>query len=153
MSKVRRFRIKVPNRDLADLKRRLANTRWPERETPGGWSQGIPLNYMLLPRYGLEGAVLSAALANAVSLGLVCLFNRRLGFRLDAGARLTLMLPLLLCCGPWLATFAMVLVAAYAVWGNRLLLPNEKRQLAEGLGDYGKRFGLKRSIPLKQKTS
>ncbi|MBX9606037.1 MAG: epoxide hydrolase 1 [Gammaproteobacteria bacterium] len=46
MSKVKRFRIKVPKSAIADLKRRLANTRWPERETPGGWSQGIPLSYM-----------------------------------------------------------------------------------------------------------
>ena len=28
------------------MKARLANTRWPERETPEDWSQGIPLAYM-----------------------------------------------------------------------------------------------------------
>src|SRR5207245_1993152 len=28
---------------LEDLKRRLASTRWPERETVGDWSQGVPL--------------------------------------------------------------------------------------------------------------
>ena len=46
MSKARTFRIEVSNHDLSDLKHRLANTRWPDRETPVGWSQGIPLNYM-----------------------------------------------------------------------------------------------------------
>ena len=46
MSKIRPYRIQVPTRALTDLKRRLANARWPERETPGGWSQGIPLSYM-----------------------------------------------------------------------------------------------------------
>ena len=28
---------------IDDLKRRLASTRWPERETVGDWSQGVPL--------------------------------------------------------------------------------------------------------------
>ena len=46
MSIVKRFRIRIPGRALTDLKRRLTQTRWPERETPGGWSQGIPLGYM-----------------------------------------------------------------------------------------------------------
>ena len=46
MSKVKKFRIRVPKSALTDLKRRLANTRWPERETVAGWSQGVPLAYM-----------------------------------------------------------------------------------------------------------
>ena len=63
----------------------------------------VPLNLVLLPRLGLQGAVLSTAAANALSLGLICLFNRRLGFHLDDGAKLVLVLPMLLCLGPWVA--------------------------------------------------
>src|SRR5258708_13840267 len=37
------FKIRVPQEALDDLKRRLASTRWPERETVGDWSQGVPL--------------------------------------------------------------------------------------------------------------
>jgi pimeloyl-ACP methyl ester carboxylesterase len=40
------FRIDVPQADLDDLARRLAHTRWPEAETVGDWSQGIPLAYL-----------------------------------------------------------------------------------------------------------
>src|SRR5215475_5923838 len=40
------FQIKVPEADLDDLRRRLARTRWPERETVADWSQGIPLDYV-----------------------------------------------------------------------------------------------------------
>ncbi len=43
MSEVRPFILDIPEADLADLRARLANTRWPERETVGGWSQGTPL--------------------------------------------------------------------------------------------------------------
>ena len=42
---VRPFRIEVPEADLADLRARLARTRWPEAETVADWSQGIPLAY------------------------------------------------------------------------------------------------------------
>jgi pimeloyl-ACP methyl ester carboxylesterase len=39
------FRISVPDADLADLKDRLARTRWPEAECVDDWTQGIPLRY------------------------------------------------------------------------------------------------------------
>lgn len=40
------FRISVPDADLADLRERLRRTRWPEPETSGDWSQGVPLSYL-----------------------------------------------------------------------------------------------------------
>lgn len=40
---IRSFRINIPEEDLADLKRRLAATRWPEKETVADDSQGVPL--------------------------------------------------------------------------------------------------------------
>ncbi|MBQ0721120.1 MAG: epoxide hydrolase [Gammaproteobacteria bacterium] len=42
---IRAFQIAVSDEVLADLKQRLANTRWPEKETVDDWSQGIPLAY------------------------------------------------------------------------------------------------------------
>ena len=41
----RAFRADVPDAAIADLKARLANTRWPERETVDDWDQGVPLAY------------------------------------------------------------------------------------------------------------
>ena len=46
MSEIRPFRFDVPDSALDDLRRRLAATRWPERETPDDWRQGVPLAYM-----------------------------------------------------------------------------------------------------------
>ena len=40
------FRIETPDEDLADLRQRLARTRWPEPATAGGWTQGVPLAYL-----------------------------------------------------------------------------------------------------------
>jgi hypothetical protein len=39
----RPFRIGVPEEQLLDLRRRLAQTRWPEPATVSDWSQGVPL--------------------------------------------------------------------------------------------------------------
>ena len=46
MSEIREFKFEASDAELADLKQRLGNTRWPEKETPGDWSQGVPLAYM-----------------------------------------------------------------------------------------------------------
>jgi epoxide hydrolase len=40
------FRVSISDEDIADLRRRLAATRWPDAETTGDWNQGIPLAYM-----------------------------------------------------------------------------------------------------------
>jgi pimeloyl-ACP methyl ester carboxylesterase len=42
-SDVRHFRINVPEEDIVDLKRRLAATRWPDKETTDDDSQGVRL--------------------------------------------------------------------------------------------------------------
>lgn len=38
------FRLDIPDAALADLRTRLTNTRWPERETVDDWRQGVPLS-------------------------------------------------------------------------------------------------------------
>src|ERR671928_645532 len=40
---IRPFQIHVPEEDLVDLRRRIAATRWPEKETVADHSQGVPL--------------------------------------------------------------------------------------------------------------
>jgi epoxide hydrolase len=37
------FEIHVPAAALADLNRRLTNTRWPDEQPVADWSQGVPL--------------------------------------------------------------------------------------------------------------
>src|SRR5215468_2509065 len=40
---IRPFEVHVPDEALADLRRRLAATQWPEKETVADQSQGVPL--------------------------------------------------------------------------------------------------------------
>jgi pimeloyl-ACP methyl ester carboxylesterase len=52
---VRDFRIDVPEEELVDLRRRIAETRWPEKETVEDQSQGVPLaTIQKLARYWAE---------------------------------------------------------------------------------------------------
>jgi pimeloyl-ACP methyl ester carboxylesterase len=39
------FQVEIGERQIADLRERLARTRWPDAETVDDWSQGLPLAY------------------------------------------------------------------------------------------------------------
>ena len=43
---VRPFQVNVPEADLAELRRRISATKWPERETVADASQGVQLATM-----------------------------------------------------------------------------------------------------------
>ena len=43
---VAEFNLSIPAGAIDDLKTRLAMTRWPDKETVGDWSQGVPLEKM-----------------------------------------------------------------------------------------------------------
>ena len=53
---VRPFRVEVPEEDLADLRRRIADTRWSDRETVSDRSQGAQLDELreLVEYWGTE---------------------------------------------------------------------------------------------------
>jgi pimeloyl-ACP methyl ester carboxylesterase len=46
MVTVREFQVEISEDDVADLRARLRNTRWPDKETVTDWSQGIPTEYV-----------------------------------------------------------------------------------------------------------
>jgi epoxide hydrolase len=50
------YRIEIPDADLEDLRRRLADTRWPEESSAAGWERGVPQDYLrgLVEYWGTE---------------------------------------------------------------------------------------------------
>src|SRR5919205_1578057 len=49
---IRSFQIQIPEEDIVDLRRRIAATRWPEKETVADPAQGVQLATMqALARY------------------------------------------------------------------------------------------------------
>ncbi|MEN6407705.1 MAG: oligosaccharide flippase family protein [Thermoguttaceae bacterium] len=111
-----------------------------------GLALSVGLNFVLLPRYGLYGAVVATTIAHALTLGLICAFNRRWGFRLDEGMAVVLLLPLAFCGGRWVALAALAAVAA-AMGSRRLLDADERQLLAEKTVLYAERFGVERFVP------
>src|SRR5258705_7179546 len=55
-TEIRPFRVDVPDEEVAELRRRIAATRWPERETVADESQGVQLATMqeLVRYWGTE---------------------------------------------------------------------------------------------------
>jgi len=105
-----------------------------------GLAVNVALNLVLLPRLQLFGAVLATTVANVVALALIALFNHRLGFTLDLGARAVMVVPLLLPLGPWVTFAVLLAILIEAIGSDRLLSREEKRELTAGLADYRRRF-------------
>lgn len=64
MSQPQPFSFEWSGDAIADLRRRLADTRWPEAETVDDWSQGVPLAYQQeICEYWREGYDFAAAQA------------------------------------------------------------------------------------------
>ena len=52
MTDIRPFTVSIPDAEIADLKQRLARTRWPDPQTVPDWSQGVRVqNAQALVRY------------------------------------------------------------------------------------------------------
>lgn len=45
-TKIRPFRIDIPQAEIDDLRERLGRTRWPEASPGAGWERGVPLDYL-----------------------------------------------------------------------------------------------------------
>ena len=53
---MRPFSISIPDTQLADLRRRLTDTRWPDSATEPGWVQGVPREWLQgLVEYWVSG--------------------------------------------------------------------------------------------------
>jgi O-antigen/teichoic acid export membrane protein len=101
-----------------------------------GVAMNVGLNFLLLPRLGLLGAVLATTAANGTALALMLLLGRRLGLELHRGTVATLFLPLSLVLGPWIALLALAAFALEIVGSDRLLSREEKQELGAGAARY-----------------
>lgn len=99
----------------------------------------VLLNLLLLPRFGLTGAVAATAAANAIALMIAIGFNLRLGMKIDAGVVLAALAPLSLLLGPAAAMGAILALAAAGIHSDRLLPHEEKAQISQTLRRFGRR--------------
>lgn len=115
-------------------------TRLASLSLLAGLVLNVGLNLLLLPRFGLLGAVLATCVANLIALLLIAAFNHRLGFRMDRGTWVAMVLPSTLCLGAWTALLLLVGVAVEAIRSDRFLSVDEKQQFVDVWMQYRRRF-------------
>lgn len=101
-----------------------------------GLVTNVLLNLLLLPRFGLLGAVLAAAGAKLLALVLVYFFARQCGMRISLGLWALVLAPLVLCLGVWPAVAALAVIGLGAASGERLFSREEKEQFAVLVNHY-----------------
>jgi O-antigen/teichoic acid export membrane protein len=112
-----------------------------------GLTLNVGLNILLLPRYGLAGAVWATTAANLAALVLTYLFSRAGGMHVDAGTWVSSLSLASLCFGPWTASAVLGLMLAMSLAGVRLLTRREKRELAATFAHAVARFhALRRTV-------
>jgi len=103
----------------------------------------IILNLILLPRFGLIGAVLATTISNLLTFALSCMFNNMLGFRLNHGAKLIAVIPALLVMGPWPMLAVLIAIIAVTSRSDWLVTKEEKQLIGETLAAYRNRLKTK----------
>jgi O-antigen/teichoic acid export membrane protein len=96
----------------------------------------VVLNWILLPRFGLLGAVLATAAGYGFALVLVHLFNRRHGMRVPAAVWLVSALPVLVGFGLWIGGLGLLAVIVLALRTNVLFTNDERFQVEEAIRGY-----------------
>jgi polysaccharide transporter, PST family len=101
-----------------------------------GLVAGVGSGLMLVPSYGLHGAVWAATCANLVALGSMYFFSELLGMRFDRGTWLATFAPISVGLG--LAPAAVVLIALLfaALATNQIFTRREKHQLRLAAAGY-----------------
>ena len=102
----------------------------------------VALDLVLLPPFGLHGAVMATTAANFVALTLVYLFSWHYGMRIDRGTWLLSAVPALLWLGPVTATVALLALWIVAASTNLLFSPTEKQRTVEVVRGFIGKFNV-----------
>lgn len=101
-----------------------------------GIAVNIVLNFILLPRFGLTGAVWSTAAGNLIALALILCLDRWLGMRIDRGTWLALAVPAIMALGGMGAAAALCAVALAVFRTDWFFNAQERALLAETCAHY-----------------
>jgi O-antigen/teichoic acid export membrane protein len=103
-----------------------------------GIAVNVVLNYLWLPVYGLDGAVLATLVSTGVVLGGLWYVMWRLEFAFDGQLVWISLLPLTLLLMPSTGAITSLLIIG--------LLPQFREAIVEGGRAFAERFGLERAV-------
>ena len=105
-----------------------------------GLLTNVACQIVLLPRFGLHGAVWSTTIANFTALVLLYRLSSWQGMQVDRGTWLLTLLPLSIALGRCTALAAVLGVVIVAVSNDRLFSAGEKREIRETFGRAARRL-------------
>jgi O-antigen/teichoic acid export membrane protein len=95
----------------------------------------IAANMVLIPAWGLMGAVVSTTAATGVAIGVLYWMNHRAGMQLERGMLLLTVAPVALCGGVWTATAALAALCVTMPFSRTLVSDSEREALGEMYGN------------------
>jgi O-antigen/teichoic acid export membrane protein len=105
-----------------------------------GLAINVPLNILLVPHFGLWGAVLATGAARLAALGALLLLSRRLGMHIEPATWTLVAATGLLCLGPLVSLAVLIVLVHQVVTRNGLLSHDEKEQLLDVYRKYVRRL-------------
>ena len=109
-----------------------------------GLISNVGLNYLLLPRYGLAGAVTATTIANLLVLILIAWFNRVAGFRYDGASLAALALPGLLILGIIPSLLGFSLICVFSLWTHAVFPESQKELFRAKAAELASKAGFRR---------
>ena len=109
----------------------------------------VAIDFMLIPAWGLLGAVVATTVATAVTLAVLYWINHRAGMRLERGMILLSIAPVALCGGVWCGTAALLLICILLPFSKTLITRDERLLLGELRQQYLARLNAYLSPPAK----
>ena len=101
-----------------------------------GLIANVSLNLILLPVWGLQGAVMATAVANVVALIIALVIAQQLGMQVQRSVWLLIVVPVLIGINLPLAIVAWSLLAWQAYRSKSIFNNEEKQQLKQGIEPY-----------------
>jgi O-antigen/teichoic acid export membrane protein len=86
----------------------------------------VAINLVLVPAWGLLGAVVSTTIATGLALTMMVCINRRAGMRLDLGMVALSIAPASLCGGVWCGSATLILLAVLVPFSRTLITQHER---------------------------
>jgi polysaccharide transporter, PST family len=110
-----------------------------------GLAVNIALNTVLIPAWGLHGAVVSTALATGLALAVLLVLNRRAGMQVQLGLVWMCLLPCAICGGAVCSAVALIVVLSLAPFSRMLVTPQERALISTYVQEIAARFAAYRA--------
>jgi O-antigen/teichoic acid export membrane protein len=91
-----------------------------------GLAVNIFLNLLLIPAWGLTGAVVATTIATGLALAVLHVINHHVGMKFDPGVVWLSLAPAAMCGGAWTGAIALMVLAVILPWSRVLINQSER---------------------------